>query len=78
MADLEGNPCSQEELQALQIWARAHVHPMAHVRTAISQRNGYLLEVDAAGFQTSQWFGITPNDIIHAMLMAMSSMQLVA
>jgi hypothetical protein len=61
--ELEGRPCSDEDLRALRTWAKSRIHWSARIRQAIIRQKGYLLEIEAAPFSHPQWYGVDFADV---------------
>jgi hypothetical protein len=61
--DLQGRPCSEQDLQALRTWAKSRIHWSAKVLQAIVRQKGYLMEIDAASFSHPQWYGVDFEDV---------------
>lgn len=56
--DLQGRPCSTEELDSLNLWARSRIHWSARILHAIARSRGYLMQIEAETFSQPKWFGI--------------------
>lgn len=56
--ELQGRPCSSEELDSLNIWARSRIHWSARILHAIVRSKGYLMQIDAEPFSRPKWFGL--------------------
>lgn len=56
--ELQGRPCSTEELDTLKLWARSRIHWSARVLHAIARSEGYLMQIEADSFARPRWFGI--------------------
>jgi hypothetical protein len=61
--DLQGRPCSEQDLKALRTWAKSRIHWSAKVLQAIIRQKGYLMEIDAAPFSHPQWYGVDFEDV---------------
>ena len=56
--ELQGQPCSSEELDSLNLWARSKIHWSARILHAIVRSKGYLMQIDAESFSRPKWFGL--------------------
>ena len=56
--ELQGRPCSAEELGSLKIWARSRIHWSAQILHAIARPKGYLMQIDAESFSRPKLFGL--------------------
>lgn len=56
--ELQGRPCSTEELDSLKLWARSRIHWNARILHAIARSRGYLMQIEAEPFPQPRWFGI--------------------
>jgi hypothetical protein len=72
LVQLEGRPCTDEELQSLKIWAKSRIHWSSKILQAVVRPKGYLLEIDAATFSHPQWYGVDLEDV--QLTMRMSSL----
>jgi hypothetical protein len=63
IVQLQGRPCSVEELRSLRTWAKSRIHWSARILQAVVRQKGYLLEIDAATFSHPQWYGIDFEDV---------------
>jgi hypothetical protein len=70
--ELQGRPCSSQDLKALRIWAKSRIHWTAEIIQAVVRQKGYLLEIDAAPFSHPQWYGVDFEDV--ALTVRMSSL----
>lgn len=61
--ELQGLPCSDQDLSALQTWAKSRIHWTAKITQAVVRQKGYLLEIDAAPFSNPQWYGVDFEDV---------------
>ena len=61
--DLQGRPCSAQDLRALSTWAKSRIHWTAKIKQAVIRQKGYLLEIEAAPFAKPQWYGIDFEDV---------------
>ena len=61
--ELQGLPCSPQDLKALQTWAKSRIHGTANVIQAVVRQKGFLLEIDAASFSDPQWYGVDFEDV---------------
>lgn len=61
--ELQGRACSDQDIEALQVWARSRIHWSAKVLQAVIRRKGYLLEIDSATFSHPQWYGVDFEDV---------------
>jgi hypothetical protein len=60
---LEGRPCTEEELKSLKTWAKSRIHWSSIILQAVARHKGYLLEIDAATFSHPQWYGVDFEDV---------------
>ena len=56
--ELQGRPCSSEELDSLNLWARSRIHWSARILHAIVRSKGYLMEIETESFAQPKWFGL--------------------
>jgi hypothetical protein len=63
LVQLEGRPCSEEELRSLSTWAKSRIHWSSKVLQAVARPMGYLLEIDSATFSHPQWYGVDFDDV---------------
>ena len=61
--ELQGRPCSAQDLGDLRTWAKSHIHWSARILQAVIREKGYLLEIDAAPFSHPQWYGVDFEDV---------------
>jgi hypothetical protein len=61
--ELQGRPCSDQDLVALRTWAQSRIHWSAKILQAVIRQKGYLLEIDAAPFSHPQWYGVDFEDV---------------
>ena len=61
--ELQGLPCSTQDLEALRTWAKSRIHWTAKVIQAVVRQKGYLMEIDAAPFSHPQWYGVDFEDV---------------
>jgi hypothetical protein len=60
---LEGRPCTEDELKSLKIWAKSRIHWSSIILQAVARHKGYLLEIEAATFSHPQWYGVDFEDV---------------
>lgn len=63
IVELQGRPCSGEELDYLRQWAQAKIHWSARIQQAIIRPDGYLIQVDTNSFTEPQWYGINFDEL---------------
>jgi hypothetical protein len=63
LVQLEGRPCTEEELISLKTWAKSRIHWSSRILQAVVRSKGYLLEIDAATFSHPQWYGVDFEDV---------------
>lgn len=60
--DLQGEPCTLEELEILDLWVKTRVGWRARILQAIGRPDGYLLEIFTPQSPSPQWYGISFDD----------------
>jgi hypothetical protein len=68
--ELQGRPCSTEELGSLKIWARSRIHWSAQILHAIVRPKGYLMQIDAESFSRPKWFGLDFEELKRGLQLA--------
>jgi len=63
LMQLEGRPCTAEELQSLRTWAKSRIHWSSKILQAVVRHKGYLLEIDSDTFSQPQWYGVDFEDV---------------
>lgn len=63
LVQLEGRPCTEEELNSLRTWAKSRIHWSSKILQAVARHKGYLLEIDSATFSHPQWYGVDFQDV---------------
>ncbi len=68
--ELQGRPCSTEELSSLKIWARSSIHWSAQILHAIVRPKGYLMQINAESFSRPKWFGLDFEELKRGLQLA--------
>ncbi len=63
IVQLEGRPCTTDELSSLRTWAKSRIHWSAKILQAVVRTKGYLLEIEAHTFSHPQWYGVDFEDV---------------
>jgi hypothetical protein len=71
--ELQGRPCSTDELDSLKIWARSKIHWSAYILHAIVRTKGYLMQIDSESFACPMWFGIDSDELQQGLHFASSA-----